>query len=61
MEEMHRQLISDLQKQHQTEMAALLKQKDKLLQEETAATMAGEGLQQEVKQQEKHRGLLSQC
>ncbi|XP_033999515.1 protein outspread-like [Trematomus bernacchii] len=40
MEEMHRQLISDLQKQHQTEMAALLKQKDKLLQEETAATMA---------------------
>ncbi|XP_010766312.1 nuclear mitotic apparatus protein 1 [Notothenia coriiceps] len=40
MEEMHRQLISDLQKQHQTEMAALLKQKDKLLQEETTATMA---------------------
>ncbi|KAJ4931997.1 hypothetical protein JOQ06_010433 [Pogonophryne albipinna] len=40
MEAMHRQLISDLQKQHQTEMAALLKQKDKLLQEETAATMA---------------------
>ncbi|XP_034065522.1 protein outspread-like isoform X2 [Gymnodraco acuticeps] len=40
MEEMHRQLISDLQKQHQTEMAALLKQKDRLLQEETAATMA---------------------
>ncbi|KAK5885183.1 hypothetical protein CesoFtcFv8_018918 [Champsocephalus esox] len=40
MEEMHRQLISDLQKQHETEMAALLKQKDKLLQEETAATMA---------------------
>ncbi|KAK1878218.1 Myosin phosphatase Rho-interacting protein [Dissostichus eleginoides] len=40
MEEMHRQLISDLQKQHQTEMAALLKQKDKLLQEETTSTMA---------------------
>ncbi|KAK5856477.1 hypothetical protein PBY51_008068 [Eleginops maclovinus] len=40
MKEMHRQLIADLQKQHQTELAALLKQKDKLLQEETAATMA---------------------
>ncbi|XP_039680491.1 trichohyalin isoform X2 [Perca fluviatilis] len=40
MEEMHRQLIGDLQQQHQTEVAALLKEKDKLLQEETSATMA---------------------
>ncbi|XP_042361617.1 trichohyalin-like [Plectropomus leopardus] len=40
MEEMHRQQIGDLQQQHQTEVAALLKEKDKLLQEETAATMA---------------------
>ncbi|KAA8584951.1 hypothetical protein FQN60_003645, partial [Etheostoma spectabile] len=40
MEEMHRQLISNLQQQHQTEVAALLKEKDKLLQEETSATMA---------------------
>ncbi|XP_034749170.1 cingulin isoform X2 [Etheostoma cragini] len=40
MEEMHRQLIGNLQQQHQTEVAALLKEKDKLLQEETSATMA---------------------
>lgn len=46
MEEMHRKLIDDLQQQHQTEVAALLKEKDQLLQEETAATMAGKILQQ---------------
>ncbi|XP_018526020.2 LOW QUALITY PROTEIN: golgin subfamily A member 4-like [Lates calcarifer] len=40
MEDMHRKLIGDLQQQHQTEVAALLKEKDQLLQEETAATMA---------------------
>ncbi|XP_026180315.1 nuclear mitotic apparatus protein 1 [Mastacembelus armatus] len=40
MEEMHRKLISDLQQQHQMEVAALLKEKDQVLQEETAATMA---------------------
>lgn len=44
MEEMHRQLIGDLQQQHQTEVATLLKEKDKLLQEETAATVAGKPL-----------------
>lgn len=41
MEEIHRQLMGDLQQQHQKEVAALLKEKDQLLQEETAATMAG--------------------
>lgn len=46
MEETHRKLIDDLQQQHQTEVAALLKEKDQLLQEETAATMAGKILQQ---------------
>ncbi|KAM7386608.1 hypothetical protein PAMA_009289 [Pampus argenteus] len=40
MEEMHRKLIGDLQQQHQKQVAALLKEKDQLLQEETAATMA---------------------
>nr|XP_020453480.1 cilia- and flagella-associated protein 58-like [Monopterus albus] len=40
MEEMHRKLVGDLQQQHQTEVAALLKEKDQLLREETAATMA---------------------
>ena len=41
MEDMHRKLIGDLQRQHDEEVAALLKEKDQLLQEETAATMAG--------------------
>lgn len=41
MEEMHRDLIEDLQQQHQKEVAELLKEKEQLLQEETAATMAG--------------------
>ncbi|XP_029292899.1 nuclear mitotic apparatus protein 1 [Cottoperca gobio] len=40
VEEMHKHLIGDLQKQHQAEVAALMKEKEKLLQEETAATMA---------------------
>ncbi|XP_068192794.1 early endosome antigen 1 [Antennarius striatus] len=39
MEEMHNKLIDELQHQHQMEVAALLKEKDQLLQEETAATM----------------------
>lgn len=38
---MHRKLIKDLQEQHQQQVAELLKEKDQLLQEETAATMAG--------------------
>lgn len=41
MEEMHKKLIDDLQQQHQTEVAVLLREKDQLLQEETAATIAG--------------------
>lgn len=41
MEEVHGKLIGDLQQQHQKEVAALLKEKDQLLREETAATMAG--------------------
>lgn len=40
MEEMHKKLIHDLQQQHQNEVAKLLKEKDQLLKEETAATMA---------------------
>ncbi|XP_042249440.1 trichohyalin [Thunnus maccoyii] len=40
MEETHRKLIGDLQQQHQREVAALQKEKDQLLQEETSATMA---------------------
>lgn len=44
MEEMHRKLIGDLQQKHQKEVAALLKEKDQVLREETSATMAGKGL-----------------
>ncbi|XP_072224976.1 uncharacterized protein [Leuresthes tenuis] len=40
MEEMHKKLINDLQQQHQKQVTELLKEKDQLLQEETAATMA---------------------
>lgn len=43
---MQRQMILDLQQQHRAEVAALLEERDKLLQEETAATMAGKRLQQ---------------
>ncbi|XP_070703538.1 early endosome antigen 1 [Pempheris klunzingeri] len=49
MEEMHRKLIRDLQQQHQKEVAALLKEKDQLLREETAATMAGKGSKKSYK------------
>lgn len=45
MEEMHGKLITDLQQQHQKQVAELLKEKDQLLQEETAATMAGRYMQ----------------
>lgn len=41
MEDMHRKLIADLQQQHEKEVAALLKEKDQQLQEETAATVTG--------------------
>ncbi|KAJ3601377.1 hypothetical protein NHX12_032346 [Muraenolepis orangiensis] len=40
MEEMYRQLVEDLKQQHQREVAELLQEKDKLLKEETAATIA---------------------
>ena len=44
MEEMHKKLINDLQQQHQKQVTELLKEKDQLLQEETAATMAGKNV-----------------
>lgn len=42
MEEMYRKLITDLKQQHQKELAALLKEKDQQLQQESAATVTGE-------------------
>lgn len=41
LEELHRKQINDLQQQHQKEVAALLKEKDQQLKEETAATVTG--------------------
>ncbi|KAL7378146.1 hypothetical protein ABVT39_009362 [Epinephelus coioides] len=60
MEEMHRQLIGDLQQQHQTEVATLLKEKDKLLQEETAATVAAIVAMRRAHKQELERSRQSQ-
>lgn len=42
LEEMHQKQINDLQRQHQKEVAALLKEKDQQLKEETAATVTGQ-------------------
>lgn len=42
LEEMHMQLIQDLQQHHEQEVAALLQQTDQQLQKEMAATLAGE-------------------
>ncbi|XP_068434496.1 early endosome antigen 1 [Clinocottus analis] len=60
MEEMHRQLISDLQQQHRTEVATLLKERDKLLQEETAATMAAIVAMRRAHKQELEKSRQSQ-
>lgn len=38
---MHQKQINDLQLQHQEEVAALLKEKDQQLKDETAATVTG--------------------
>uniref|UniRef100_UPI003AABC15E uncharacterized protein n=1 Tax=Centroberyx gerrardi TaxID=166262 RepID=UPI003AABC15E len=60
MEEMHRKLVSDLQQQHQREAAALLKEKDQLLKEETAATMAAIVAMRKVHKEELERSQWSQ-
>ncbi|KAG8007091.1 ATP-sensitive inward rectifier potassium channel 12, partial [Nibea albiflora] len=59
MEEMHRQLIDDLQQQHQKEVAALLKEKDQQLQNETAATMAAIVAMRRAHKQELEKSRLS--
>ncbi|XP_070836781.1 early endosome antigen 1 [Chaetodon trifascialis] len=60
MEEVHRKLIGDLQQQHQKEVAALLKEKDHLLQEETAATMAAIVAMRRAHKQELEKSRQSQ-
>ncbi|KAM9745522.1 uncharacterized protein ACNS7B_009826 isoform 2-T2 [Menidia menidia] len=60
MEEMHRKLIKDLQQQHQKQVAELLREKDQLLQEETAATMAAIVAMRRAHKQELERSKQSQ-
>ncbi|XP_070778992.1 trichohyalin [Enoplosus armatus] len=60
MEEIHRQLIGELQQQHQKEVAALLKEKDQLLQDETAATMAAIVAMRRAHKQELEKSRQSQ-
>ncbi|KAM3597943.1 uncharacterized protein V6R79_011538 [Siganus canaliculatus] len=60
MEEMHRKLIENLQQQHQKQVAALLKEKDQLLQQETAATMAAIIAMRRAHKQELERSRQSQ-
>ena len=41
MEDTHQKLIHDLQRQHQREISKLMEERERLLAEETAATIAG--------------------
>ncbi len=41
MEETHQKVIEDIQRQHQREIQNLLEEKERLLEEETNATIAG--------------------
>ncbi|XP_035801881.2 trichohyalin-like [Amphiprion ocellaris] len=60
MEETHRKLIGDLNQQHQKEVAELQREKDQLLQEETAATMAAIVAMRRAHKQELERSRQSQ-
>lgn len=42
MEETHQKVIEDIQRQHQREISKLMEERERLLAEETAATIAGE-------------------
>lgn len=41
MEETHQKVVEDLQRQHQREISKLMEERERLLAEETAATIAG--------------------
>ncbi|TNN83445.1 Myosin phosphatase Rho-interacting protein [Liparis tanakae] len=60
LEEKHRQLMGDLQQQHRAEVAALLQERDKLLQEEKAATMAAIVAMRRTHKQELEKSRQSQ-
>lgn len=42
MEDTHQKVVHDLQRQHQREISQLMEERERLLAEETAATIAGE-------------------
>lgn len=44
MEETQKKVIQDLQRQHQREISKLMEERERLLAEETAATIAGKML-----------------
>lgn len=44
MEETHQKVVEDLQRQHQREISKLMEERERLLAEETAATIAGKVL-----------------
>ncbi|XP_014869303.1 PREDICTED: trichohyalin-like isoform X2 [Poecilia mexicana] len=60
MEEMHRKIIKDIQQEHQKQVAELLKEKDQLLQEETAATMSAIVAMRRAHKKELERSRLTQ-
>ncbi|XP_023204480.1 trichohyalin isoform X1 [Xiphophorus maculatus] len=60
MEEMHRKIIKDLQQEHQKQVAELLREKDQLLQEETAATMSAIVAMRRAHKKELERSRLNQ-
>ncbi|KAG7505016.1 hypothetical protein JOB18_021322 [Solea senegalensis] len=60
MEEVHRKLIGELLQQHQVEVAALQKEKDQLLQQETAATLAAIVAMRRAHKQELEKSRQSQ-
>ncbi|XP_054891275.1 trichohyalin-like [Poeciliopsis prolifica] len=60
MEEMHRKIIKDLQQEHQKQVAELLREKDQLLQEETAATMSAIVAMRRAHKKELERSRLTQ-
>uniref|UniRef100_A0A3P8XL63 PH domain-containing protein n=1 Tax=Esox lucius TaxID=8010 RepID=A0A3P8XL63_ESOLU len=60
MEAVHQKLVEDLQRQHQREVTTLLQERDRLLEEETAATVAAIEVMRNAHQEELERSQRSQ-
>lgn len=54
MEETHQKVIEDLHRQHQREISKLMEERERLLAEETAATIAGKDMHQHTAVIETH-------